>query len=364
MNEEGSYPVVSAIRDAKDCGLIVLHIDGTTTPLTLSDGANVGLLQYDAEGTLETVPLLELAQSCYSEAEAVSFRADEAVSLGAILCGSDGKMTGMVMAAQGEGKSRYVALTAVSIYDFLTDETRFTMGVQAGAPVVSVPAVTYSLEEGWLTIDLSGLNERDVAHRVYFIDYENPYYSVFTVDAGADHCSIPVVPGRNLLIYVMTADQMPDFMSDLPDLLVAVPEAQAYTLYDYQDGGTFMTLLPTTNEYGDTDLLPEEAITREKLLDGEHSLYMMSSSLYQVEEEISGCLLVAAMTTPDGLCFWDYGSFTFAPEYMPVDQWHWNLTELFSDYLKYTEGTAAAGTYTFAFYIDGALAGTAEFTLE
>jgi hypothetical protein len=71
--------------------------------------------------------------------------------------------------------------------------------------------------------------------------------------------------------------------------------------------------------------------------------------------------LVCVLYAPDGSCYSTLSGFVFAPEYMPEDTWHMDVTELFDECSQ--SAGELSGTYSLAYYLDGQLASEITFDI-
>ncbi len=151
-------------------------------------------------------------------------------------------------------------------------------------------------------------------------------------------------------------------MNTQQPMTVDVPEATPMDRYGYQQE-CYLSALPAGTEAEDTQRLePLANITRETLTDGSMDLYLQVNCSYTVEEDMEESLLVC-LETPDGTVMFNVAGFMYGVDFMTRDDWHVDVTELFSDYAAYMENQLPAGEYTLSYYIGTSLAGSFSFTL-
>ena len=277
---------------------------------------------------------------------------------GAALLGADGSLYGLIAASLSEGDGRYFALSSAEIYTRLTEEDA------ESAPDISFLPYTASVEGTHVHLDWSQAPDADenASYNIYWRDSANSYYTYHTTVGCTDE--IACVPGRTYFFCIrkLTSENEDPAIPNFPDGLepVVIPEGGKMERYGFLDTAAYLAFLKDTETAAETELLP--AVTDYSTVfahEGFH-LYFQITSTYEVTEELYADL-TCVLTAPDGSCYSMLSGFIFAPEYMPADSWHMDITELFDECSQSID--APAGTYTLSYYLDGALASEITFDI-
>lgn len=135
-----------------------------------------------------------------------------------------------------------------------------------------------------------------------------------------------------------------------------MPELGHYTDHDFADAGSYVTIVPQGGEAA-----PVEKLTLEALSSGALTAHVAST--YSVTEEMS-VPAVSVLTVPGGTAMTYASMYTFSPEYMPLDSWDMDLTEMLKKAVVMSDhDSAVPGEYCFTYYIAGRKAAEVPFTI-
>lgn len=331
--------------------------------------AQYWLMGVTRNGLRYSAPATNVTTTRYSGQDAWLVSASEALLPGAVLVHPDGDLVGLVAATWGEGEARYVVLPGSDAVLWAT--AAIPVGdVRAARNSEWLQDVALTYEAGVLMIDWSGSAIRDMSENggfaVYVTDTENKYYSYYLLDGNSFSIQLLLVPGREYLIGVTQTHNGGDNITHLSrkemDVFV-VPEAGPLEEYGFTSE-CYLSAFPIDETPDPVGTLPPmEEITAETLADISTSLYIMVINTYDVEEEIEASMIFS-LHTPEGYALFSASGYIFAPEYEERDAWNADVTELFAEYLAYTNGEFAPGEYELRYAIDGVWADTFTFTLE
>ena len=366
--EDGSeLRALSVQTDIGGTGLSTIVVDGAVSPAGLSSLEPTTAVSIMKDGSLKIAAVTDALVSELTTGEsALALTVGEDVLPGTVLLDEKGRLSGLCVASLGEGKGRALALDAVSVYELLKDRAveEPAEPESASAPLqIAGSELRVSWVDGLLQVDISAIAAEGKDYVVDVADLGCPYFMAYRVTAGTTVTSALAAPGRTLFIYAHESGTDDTFDESMPYTLYTVPEAEMMTDHSYQASMTYLTMLPSSDTYDETEVLPAHAPTVAGLTSGEQTLWLMAGSVYEVGEEDEECVMTCSLFTPDGWCFNAVSGFVFSRQYMPEDTWHWDVTELMTEYLTYHDGTPADGTYTLCYYLSGKLAGTATFTL-
>ena len=211
-------------------------------------------------------------------------------------------------------------------------------------------------------LDWSEAGEAEGTYNVYWRDTANRYYVYHSVDGCTD--DIICVPGRSYLFCVRkTASEdedpaIPGFPEGLEP--VQIPDGGRIERYGFKDTAAYLAFLPDQQTAAETDLLAAVTDYASVFAHEGFQLYFQLTSTYEVAEELYADL-VCVLYAPDGSCYSTLSGFVFAPEYMPEDTWHMDVTELFDECSQ--SAGELSGTYSLAYYLDGQLASEITFDI-
>ena len=279
----------------------------TLGPLTAEDISATGFLP---DGTLVQGDCRHISYVTYPNGATLTTL--PSLLPGAVLTGADDSLCGLITASLGEGEGRYFALDSAEIYSRLSEE--------------------------------------------------DAYYVYHSVDGCTD--DIICVPGRSYLFCVRkTASEdedpaIPGFPEGLEP--VQIPDGGRIERYGFKDTAAYLAFLPDQQTAAETDLLAAVTDYASVFAHEGFQLYFQLTSTYEVTEELYADL-VCVLYAPDGSCYSTLSGFVFAPEYMPEDTWHMDVTELFDECSQ--SAGELSGTYSLAYYLDGQLASEITFDI-
>lgn len=208
-------------------------------------------------------------------------------------------------------------------------------------------------------IPLSGEN----TFCVYMQDTLNhSFYSwVLTQETSV---TLPCVPGRTYTFHVRALEsQDEDTALDVfpPEMgtVVTIPLQEKITEYGFRDLNVYLSHHPGGEPEDPAQIL--EPMKNMSSIFSLEDIYLQVISTYEVTEEIRSDLTVA-LYAPDGTCFFMVSGYIFAPEYMPEDAWHMDITELFASCREF--GSSGLGTYRIRYFIDEKMASEFSFTVS
>ena len=355
--ENGSMPV-EFYSDHDGLLTILVSADPVPgTPLSIGQITQLGVKAsgFLSDGSLSQSDCQHLAYT--SNPEGVTLTAASGLLPGAVLTAEEGTLCGIIAASLGEGEGRYFALSSPEIYARLFEENEETEGEK-----IDYIEYTATVEKNRVTIDWSGSPQvkENAVYGVYWIDTANTYYTYHVCRTTSD--TVACVPGRSYIFCVVEIPSEEEYFSlpEFPDYdPIQIPGGKKVERFNFLDTDVHLAALADGQTVGDTEIIP--AITDYSTVfthEGVH-LYLQVTSTYQVTEE-SQTDLTCALFAPDGTCYASLSGFIFAPEYMPEDSWHMDVTELFDQCKNATGGQS--GIYLLRYYLDDELA--SEFTFE
>ncbi len=224
-------------------------------------------------------------------------------------------------------------------------------------------------KDGMLHIDWSraaDLPQGDATYWLFHMYDGNQYFSRGQVDAGEMNVELPILPDRNVHVWITWTKGDTDETSEFPFEQkayfsmagkIAIP---AYT----RNGFTHVRSSFTLSEPVEFKYMPQDAITREVIESG-RAIYFQTEDTYQAEEESADHPMIFALYAPDGAVYTTVSSYIFMPDYAAADIWGSEITGLFNTCAQFSEsGKCPDGSYTFTLYIDGCTAASHTFTLE
>lgn len=374
----GEFPIERGVRVPSDGDLLLLELDkeSPAAPLLLgsSDTDDLVSVGIRGDGTVISADVRHVSTVPYRGENCLLLTAEEDLLPGSVILGANGDLAGVVVAEYGEGAGRYVAMPAETIYQLLAEDTQsMDEGWQESLPDgsswlkdVSVTAKPGMLLVDWSASEIENLSE-DSVFEVFFADMANPYYSYVQVDGSERQAELPAVPGREYMVWVQHAHGEAVTDGYRPDefaVQVRTEDAAPMELYSYADTTFYLGAVPAEQAEDVEGLVtPLEAITAEALSDSTTALCLQAVSTYEIDQTTEAALLVT-LFTPEGFVFMEDAGFIYEPSLADEDIWHVDVTELFSDYSLYN-GTEsmASGEYTLAYYLDGCLANSLQWTL-
>lgn len=374
----GEFPIERGVRVPSDGDLLILELDkeSPAAPLLLgsSDTDDLVSVGIRGDGTVISADVRHVSTVPYRGENCLLLTAEEDLLPGSVILGANGDLAGVVVAEYGEGAGRYVAMPAETIYQLLAEDTQsMDEGWQESLPDgsswlkdVSVTAKPGMLLVDWSASEIENLSE-DSVFEVFFADMANPYYSYVQVDGSERQAELPAVPGREYMVWVQHAHGEAVTDGYRPDELavqVRTEDAAPMELYSYADTTFYLGAVPAEQAENVEGLVPPlEAITAEALSDPTTALCLQAVSTYEIDQTTEAALLVT-LFTPEGFVFMEDAGFIYEPSLAKEDIWHVDVTELFGDYSLYNgTGSLASGEYTLAYYLDGCLANSLQWTL-
>ena len=249
---------------------------------------------------------------------------------------------------------RLAAECSFEVIEELTQPAEPEAPAEPDVPASMEPVVTDN-GLGQVHLDISGFAHEGEDWCVLVMPEDGSFcFSTPFVDGAAD---VSLVPGRSFLLCVAAAEYTAVSYADIvSSVTVSVPEQEAYSDYAFADAGSFVTLNADSAEPQ-----PVDTLTAAQLAAG--TLTAVVSSTYQVTEELS-LPAVTALTGPDGSFIMQLSTYTFSPDYMPVDSWTADLSAMLTQLQGVEEDSPLEpGTYTYAYYIAGRQACLLTFTL-
>ena len=387
-----------------DTGLVLLRAEESwqqEQPLADVDAPVWAAVGCRADQGLVQAPVTQQARA----GDMIVVSADPGLLPGAALLDDGNALTGIVIAAIGEGSGRYAALSREGLLEALLNAERTPLSQEAARPIAphlqpsdepeaeatpvpeknpepgdtakpvkeetpegeasrgpDFPAgVEVRCEDGFLLVDWPA---RLDGAAILVADEANPYVATLTTRAATTRTAAFVgVPGHSYAVWV--TDKSPeDFAFDEEEACrVTMPDLGVLNRYDFHDSELYLSLVTKTQleTMGDADPAPKtEEITREGLRS--RVLLLQAVSHYQVKEEISENLS-AVLFAPDGSCYAaPLAGFLYYPGIMDEDVWHMDLSDCVTA-CDYWTGLPE-GVYTVRYYIHGYLAGEVEFALD
>ena len=376
MTEDGLVAPVTAAQPFAAGGISALTVQGQLEPVAAPVAQNLGnpesqaVVGYLENGTLISGGATNLAPCALEDGSAgMTLTAMEGLKPGSATYDRDGRLTGMILASLGEGEGRYLAVGALTLSALLND----VPAPQAEDPVSSAAdLLDTKIDGGYLYVTPRGMStpsEQDAA--VYYMDAGNGYYSWVVGEAGAKDLefTLPAVPGRTLLVWFAAGGtehgdaEFGELLKNQDPLVVEPPTASPIDRYDYKQD-CYLAVERLGKVVGVTERLePAEGVTGAMLTDASNKLYFQVNSTYTVTEIMSESLLIC-LYTPDGSCLTNIATFIWGTEYMARDDWHEDVTELFTYYAESCGGELPPGEYTLTYYIGADLAGSYTFVLS
>lgn len=375
----GEFPIERGIRLPSDGDLLLLELgkESPAAPLLLgsSDTDDLVSVGIRGDGTVISADVRHVTTVPYRGETCLLLTAEEDLLPGSVILGANGGLAGIVVAEYGEGAGRYVALPAENVYQLLAEDTQSMeeSWQESALPDgsswlkdVSVTAKPGKLLVDWSASEIEDLSE-DSVFEVFFADMANPYYSYVQVDESERQAELPAVPGREYMVWVQHAHGEAAIDTYRPDefaVQVRTEDAQPMELYSYADTTFYLGALPAEQAEDVDGLVPPlEAMTAEALSDPTTALCLQAVSTYEIDQTTEAALLVT-LFTPEGFVFMEDAGFIYEPSLAKEDIWHVDVTELFSDYSLYNgTGSLTSGEYTLAYYLDGCLANSLQWTL-
>lgn len=292
----------------------------------------------------------------WRERSALLLTLAEQVPAGSPVLTGDGQLAGIVVAEWAEGKNRAVALPPEEIYSFLLE----TLDKLSFLPdwTDAPEGFTVTMKKNKVTFDWSGMDLPDPPEGekwyLVFTDTGNSYLTYYPVEKRHSFTEV-LTPGRFYAAGMMACADTPDAM---PEKLVffLVPQAERLTKYQFTPVET--AIAESTD--GKTPV-PVAEVTRE-LLRSDRA-YFYSHSTYNVIGTFGDLSLLVTITDPNGMNHRYESSWIYSPDYMKKDIWYTSLKEMGLTELLDLSGYPD-GVYTVAYYVDGDLADSFEFTLE
>ena len=207
------------------------------------------------------------------------------------------------------------------------------------------------------------LPEKKEGEELYLVVFDtgNSYISFYSAEKMQTATMI-LTPGRYYIAGILASAERPN---DIPEtyVTISVPPAEQLTEYGFHPVLTCIAEAPEGGlKDGDAPSpVPATEVTEELLRSGR--AYFYSHSTYQVTENIEGRTLLISLTDPNGNNYRHESSWLYSPDYMAEDIWFLSLKDIgLTDGLD--QGGYPKGTYQMAFYVNGDLADSFEFTLK
>lgn len=310
-------------------------------------------------------------------------RSDASLLPGALVTDGDGLMVGMVTAAWGEGRGRYVVLPADHVAQGA--QAALADGFPEDAPLYDnspdfpdqqtaaeedprwIGSFTAEVENASVTIDWSEagvtLGEGEVIH-VLFMDTEHAFFSFLPVEAGEESMTFHLAPERTYIFWVQrcAVDDLSTDVSLELNQVVHTGTAPDFEGYAYRDDEFYVGFVPAGSEPNAVRAEAADRITVDMISDPDTDFVLQAVSAYEVTEEIS-CTMQVIVDTPDGMALVLQSGYIFMPEIAQEDVWNCSLEELF-DTCRQFSGFIMEGEYTVTYYFDGQKVNSLTFTVE
>gem|GEM_PF-3159183 len=340
-------------------GLFTLLVSGQAmpgTPLSLETVTSGGLTYtgYDAQGNMLTGPCTRTAYA--HSPEGLILSAAPGLLPGAVLTGPTGGIAGLTAASLSEGCGRYYAITSDDIYARILPASD-----EAAESFLKVEA---EAEHNRVHLSWEAPESGAAGFCVFRLDTLNGYYTYNLVEDTS--ATFSCVPGRTYSFYVRALESMEQdptplqFPQDMGATLT-VPMQESVNAYGFTDKQVYLSSWAGKEDPEDfsTVLEPLEDFST-VFHHGENRIFLQVISTYEVTETIQADLTVA-LYAPDDTCYSMLSGYVFAPEYMPEDAWHMDITEVFDACSSY--GGITEGTYRLRYFIDEAMASEISFTV-
>lgn len=255
-------------------------------------------------------------------------------------------------------------------YAFTVEESAVPEQKSEETDVGFITDLAVTADKGAINVSWAEADLPEGANVTVFCLYDgNTYYTYQPYKNGETEAQFFSVPGRGIAIWAvwsMSEEVVHAVPQRAEDVVSVAPTPEA----PFMDNGfTNMHISVVTS----TDaaaamrnaLLPVAPITREALTAPGTYVFFQTRDSYQVSETSSNHSLVLVLCTPDGMCFVEYGYYTFDVSLQASDMWLRDLTALFEGYESFGSGEPwPAGEYRVLYCIDGQIAGEYDFTLE
>lgn len=357
---DGRYAVANGYKVGKHAVVMLqLAEPSTLEPIRLSAAEPALCLGALTDGQLTGCMPSRMQTSSMDGLPAVELALVKGLLPGAVLAGNTG-LQGLVLGSWGEGADRYLLLPADTLLTMLTQ----ALEQEEEDSCWISDRVAVSQQGCLLTVDWSacGLPE-DWKLCVYLMNTANPYYQISKPDVSLGSLSMPICPGDTYGVWVYAAAELPeDVTPGLEHIRLAETAAGVpYTELNYRDEAFFLAMLPEGTDAAQAQPEPYQPTTRAAFLsDGRPALHV--ASVYETEEthEYNGIL---CLTTPEGYRCVESAIYTLAPEYLPLDAWTHDLSNLFATYLRMVPDMAP-GDYTLCIFYEDQPVSSLTFTLE
>ena len=308
---------------------------------------------------------------------------DASLTPGALVTDGEGRLVGMIAAAWGEGRGRYVVLPAANVADgaktaaagsFAEDALFYDsipdmpdMKPAAAEDPRWIANFTAEADGAALTVDWSAagltLGEDEMIY-VLFMDSEHAFFSYLPVEQGAESVTFYAAPERMYFVWVQRCAK-DDFSSDVSIdavKMVSTGSAPAFDDYAYRDDAFYVGFVPAGSEPNAVKADMAGSVTVEMIHDPETEFVLQAVSAYEVTEEIS-CTMQVVLETPDNMALLLDSGYIFMPDIMHEDVWNCSLEALFGTYETFS-GFILEGEYTLTYYFDGLKVNSLTFTVE
>lgn len=257
------------------------------------------------------------------------------------------------------------------------DGTASPAAAPSAAPASTVTSgfatgLTVKNENGLVTLswDTASVPEGAKVHVYYF--YEgNTYSTYYDMEPGSTAAKIFTVPGRRMMAWVSWATRgtpspsMPSHSAKDQYILLEASQETPLIAHNFRNLRIGLTPSADPNAATAGKFLPQQTLTRKILSDRSTPLYFQTEDTYRVSATSEGHPLLIVLMTPDGMCFFDPGYYTFDLSLQKSDLWLKDVSKLFADYAAFVSVDSwPAGQYRILYCIDGKIAGEYAFTLE
>lgn len=227
-------------------------------------------------------------------------------------------------------------------------------------------------ESGLVTLswDTASVPEGAKVHVYYF--YEgNTYSTYYDMQPGSTSARIFTIPGRRMMAWVSWATRgtpkpdMPAHSAEDQYILLEATKETPLIAHGFKNLRIGLTPSADPNAATAGKFLPQQVLTRKILSDRSTPLYFQTEDSYRVSATSGEHPLLIVLMTPDGMCFFDPGYYTFDLSLQKSDLWLKDVSKLFADYGSFVSVDSwPAGEYRILYCIDGKVAGEYTFTLE
>jgi len=282
----------------------------------------------------------------------------EPASPGSAVLTADGQLAAVVIAEWAEGNNRALAVPADEIAGSLAGTSQLLANLQSWGSAPEGLNVTLKKNRATIEWKQMILPETAEGETLYLVvaDTANNYLNYFPAEMKNRTVTLLLTPGRFYIAGMLKTKTTP---SDYPVSYVSffVPRAKRLTDYRFEP---VVTAVAESSGEGKAPV-PVTEVTEELLRSGR--AYFYSHSAYQVVTTISDVTLLITLTDPKGNNYRYESSWIYSPDYMKEDIWYLLLKDTGLLSMLDVNGYPP-GLYRLAYYLNGDLADSLEFTLK